>query len=48
MQTHNGQTTFAFFDGHVKPMKLEAVYGRWENRKFVPTVNPPDRFFELE
>jgi prepilin-type N-terminal cleavage/methylation domain-containing protein/prepilin-type processing-associated H-X9-DG protein len=45
---HNDVATVVWCDGHVKPMKLEAVYGRWEGTKFVPTLNPPDRFFDLE
>jgi prepilin-type N-terminal cleavage/methylation domain-containing protein/prepilin-type processing-associated H-X9-DG protein len=45
---HNGMATVTWCDGHVKPMKLEAVYGRWEGKKLVPTQNPPDRFFDLE
>jgi len=45
---HNGIATITWCDGHVKPMKLEAVYGRWEAKKLVPTQTPPDRFFDLE
>jgi prepilin-type N-terminal cleavage/methylation domain-containing protein/prepilin-type processing-associated H-X9-DG protein len=45
---HNGMATVAWCDGHVKPMKLEAVYGRWEGKKFIPTLDPPDRFFDLQ
>ena len=45
---HNGVATVAWCDGHVKPMKLESVYGRWEGQKFVPTQDPPDRFFDLQ
>jgi len=45
---HNGVATVVWCDGHVKPMKLEAFYGRWEGKNFVPTQDPPDRFFDLE
>jgi prepilin-type N-terminal cleavage/methylation domain-containing protein/prepilin-type processing-associated H-X9-DG protein len=45
---HNGMATVTWCDGHVKPMKLEAVYGRWVDKKFVPTLDPPDRFFDLQ
>jgi len=49
---HNQVATIAWCDGHVKPMRLEAVYGRWDpsgsKYQFVPTQNPPDRFFALQ
>jgi prepilin-type N-terminal cleavage/methylation domain-containing protein/prepilin-type processing-associated H-X9-DG protein len=45
---HNGVATVVWCDGHVKPMKLEAFYGQWDAKKFVPTQTPPDRFFDLE
>jgi prepilin-type N-terminal cleavage/methylation domain-containing protein/prepilin-type processing-associated H-X9-DG protein len=45
---HNGMATVTWCDGHVKPMKLEAFYGQWEAKKFIPTQTPPDRFFDLE
>jgi prepilin-type N-terminal cleavage/methylation domain-containing protein/prepilin-type processing-associated H-X9-DG protein len=45
---HNGVATVVWCDGHVKPMKLEAFYGRWDGPNFVPTQDPPDRFFDLQ
>jgi prepilin-type N-terminal cleavage/methylation domain-containing protein/prepilin-type processing-associated H-X9-DG protein len=45
---HNGVATVAWCDGHVKPMKLEAIYGRWNGKEFLTTVEPADRFFDLE
>jgi prepilin-type N-terminal cleavage/methylation domain-containing protein/prepilin-type processing-associated H-X9-DG protein len=45
---HNEVATITWVDGHVKPMRLEAVYGRWENGTFVPTQAPYDRFFDLQ
>jgi prepilin-type N-terminal cleavage/methylation domain-containing protein/prepilin-type processing-associated H-X9-DG protein len=45
---HNQVATVVWCDGHVKPTKTEAVYGRWEGKTFVPTLNPPDLFFDLE
>lgn len=45
---HNDVATIAWCDGHVKPMKLEAVYGRWDGKNLVPTQSPPDRFFDLQ
>jgi prepilin-type N-terminal cleavage/methylation domain-containing protein/prepilin-type processing-associated H-X9-DG protein len=45
---HSDVATIVWCDGHVKPMKLEAVYGRWEGKTFVPTLDPPDRFFDLD
>jgi prepilin-type N-terminal cleavage/methylation domain-containing protein/prepilin-type processing-associated H-X9-DG protein len=45
---HNGMATVTWCDGHVKPAKLEAIYGRWENNKLIPTQTPPDRYFDLE
>jgi prepilin-type N-terminal cleavage/methylation domain-containing protein/prepilin-type processing-associated H-X9-DG protein len=45
---HNAIATVAWCDGHVKPVKLEAVYGRWDGKTFAPTLDPPDRFFDLQ
>jgi prepilin-type N-terminal cleavage/methylation domain-containing protein/prepilin-type processing-associated H-X9-DG protein len=45
---HNDIATVTWCDGHVKPMKLDAVYGRWEGKNFVPTQTPPDRYFDLQ
>jgi prepilin-type N-terminal cleavage/methylation domain-containing protein/prepilin-type processing-associated H-X9-DG protein len=45
---HNGIATVAWCDGHVKPMKLEAIYGRWDGKKLVTTADPPDRYFDLQ
>jgi prepilin-type N-terminal cleavage/methylation domain-containing protein/prepilin-type processing-associated H-X9-DG protein len=45
---HNGVATITWCDGHVKPMKMEAVYGRWNGKEFIPTQDPPDRFFDLQ
>jgi len=45
---HNEVATVAWCDGHVKPMRLEAFYGRWDGKQFVPTLNPVDKFFDLE
>jgi prepilin-type processing-associated H-X9-DG protein len=45
---HNEVATVAWCDGHVKPMRLEAFYGRWEGKTFQPTQTPPDRYFDLQ
>jgi prepilin-type N-terminal cleavage/methylation domain-containing protein/prepilin-type processing-associated H-X9-DG protein len=45
---HNDMATVTWCDGHVKPMKLEAFYGRWDAKTFFPTQTPPDKFFDLE
>jgi prepilin-type N-terminal cleavage/methylation domain-containing protein/prepilin-type processing-associated H-X9-DG protein len=45
---HSDVATVAWCDGHVKPMKLSAVYGRWEGKKLIPTQDPPDRYFDLQ
>jgi prepilin-type processing-associated H-X9-DG protein len=45
---HNEVATVAWCDGHVKPMRLEAFYGRWDAKKFVPTLSPVDKYFDLE
>jgi prepilin-type processing-associated H-X9-DG protein len=49
---HNQIATIAWCDGHVKPMRLESIYGRWDTNagkyQFVPTQAPPDRYFDLQ
>jgi len=45
---HNDLATVTWCDGHVKPMKLEAIYGRWDGKKLLPTQDPPDRYFDLQ
>jgi prepilin-type N-terminal cleavage/methylation domain-containing protein/prepilin-type processing-associated H-X9-DG protein len=49
---HNETANVVWVDGHVKAMKFEAVYGRWDTSSsppaFVPTQNPPDRYFDLQ
>jgi prepilin-type N-terminal cleavage/methylation domain-containing protein/prepilin-type processing-associated H-X9-DG protein len=43
---HNQMVNIAWCDGHVKSMRLEAFYGRWNaDRSFTATQTPPDRFF---
>jgi prepilin-type processing-associated H-X9-DG protein len=48
---HNETADIIWLDGHVKPMKLEAVYGRWDKTTnpptFRPPQDPPDKFFDL-
>ncbi len=45
---HNGMANIAFCDGHVKSMKLEAFYGKWNaDKTFTATQTPPDKFFML-
>jgi len=48
---HTQVCTVTWVDGHVKPMKLEAFYGRWDTStippKFFTTQTPPDRYFDL-
>ena len=43
---HQGMANVAWCDGHVKPMKLESFYGRWNaDGTFSATQNPVDRYF---
>jgi prepilin-type N-terminal cleavage/methylation domain-containing protein/prepilin-type processing-associated H-X9-DG protein len=45
---HNGMANIAFCDGHVKSMRFEAFYGRWNaDKTFTATQTPPDRYFML-
>jgi prepilin-type N-terminal cleavage/methylation domain-containing protein/prepilin-type processing-associated H-X9-DG protein len=48
---HNQVANVVWLDGHTKAVKMEAIYGRWDTSTspptFVPTQNPPDRFFDL-
>ncbi len=49
---HTGTCTISWCDGHVKNMKLEGFYGRWDTStttkpKFVPTQTPMDKWFNL-
>jgi len=45
---HQGFATIAWCDGHVKPMKLEAFYGKWNSSTFQTTQTPPDKYFDLQ
>jgi prepilin-type N-terminal cleavage/methylation domain-containing protein/prepilin-type processing-associated H-X9-DG protein len=49
---HTETGTVVFVDGHVKNMKLEMIYGRWDTSvnppQFFPTQTPPDKFFDLQ
>ena len=49
---HNETSNVVWIDGHVKPMKLEAFYGRWDTSvnppRFLTTRVPPDEFFDLQ
>jgi prepilin-type N-terminal cleavage/methylation domain-containing protein/prepilin-type processing-associated H-X9-DG protein len=49
---HNQIATVTWCDGHVKPSRLESVYGRWDQTgkgyQFVSTQDPPDRYFALQ
>ncbi len=43
---HSGMTNIAFCDGHVKSMRLEAFFGRWNpDKTFTATQTPPDKYF---
>jgi prepilin-type N-terminal cleavage/methylation domain-containing protein/prepilin-type processing-associated H-X9-DG protein len=43
---HNQMVNITWCDGHVKSMKLEAFYGRWNaDKSFTATQTPPDRYF---
>jgi prepilin-type N-terminal cleavage/methylation domain-containing protein/prepilin-type processing-associated H-X9-DG protein len=45
---HTETATITWCDGHVKNMKFEAVYGRWDpGRVFGMTLTPPDKYFDL-
>jgi prepilin-type processing-associated H-X9-DG protein len=45
---HNTMANIAFCDGHVKSMKLEAFYGRWNaDKTFTATQTPVDKYFML-
>jgi len=44
---HSGMVNIAWCDGHIKSMKLDAVYGKWNGATFTPTQTPPDRYFQL-
>jgi len=49
---HNDVATVQWCDGHVKPVRMESLYGRWDRSgatpKFIPTQDPPDRYFDLQ
>jgi prepilin-type N-terminal cleavage/methylation domain-containing protein/prepilin-type processing-associated H-X9-DG protein len=49
---HNETANIVWVDGHTKAAKLESVYGRWDTSTnpptFIPTQNPPDKFFDLQ
>jgi prepilin-type processing-associated H-X9-DG protein len=45
---HNQLANVVWCDNHIKTVRLEAVFGRWEGQKFVPTLDPVDRYFDLE
>jgi prepilin-type processing-associated H-X9-DG protein len=43
---HNQMVNITWCDGHVKSMKMEAFYGRWNaDKSFTATQTPPDRYF---
>jgi prepilin-type N-terminal cleavage/methylation domain-containing protein/prepilin-type processing-associated H-X9-DG protein len=43
---HNSMVNIAFCDGHVKSMRFEAFYGRWNpDQTFTATQNPVDKWF---
>jgi prepilin-type N-terminal cleavage/methylation domain-containing protein/prepilin-type processing-associated H-X9-DG protein len=44
---HSQQANIAWCDGHVKSMRLEAFFGRWDGTKFTATQTPPDKYFQL-
>lgn len=45
---HQGLANIAWCDGHVKAMKLESFYGRWNGTTFQTTQTPPDKYFDLK
>ncbi len=44
---HSQFANIAWCDGHVKSMRFEAFYGRWQGTNFYTTQTPPDRYFQL-
>jgi prepilin-type N-terminal cleavage/methylation domain-containing protein/prepilin-type processing-associated H-X9-DG protein len=44
---HSQMANIAWCDGHVKSMRFEAFFGRWDGTKFTATQTPPDRYFQL-
>jgi prepilin-type processing-associated H-X9-DG protein len=43
---HTPTANIVWCDGHVKSMRLEAFYGRWNpDQTFTATLTPPDRYF---
>ncbi len=46
---HTAQGNVTWCDGHVKSMRFEALYGRFNSDgSFATTNTPPDKFFDLQ
>jgi prepilin-type N-terminal cleavage/methylation domain-containing protein/prepilin-type processing-associated H-X9-DG protein len=49
---HTEIANVVWVDGHLKAMKFEAIYGRWDTTvsppRFTTTQNPPDKYFDLQ
>jgi len=45
---HQDFANIVWCDGHVKSMKLDAFYGKWNGTNLVPTQTPADKYFDLK